>query len=162
MSNTIAARRASPRMRVATVAMAFAFIATTFSVALPRAVRASDSSLVGYWTMNETSGTTATDTGALPPNPLTTVGSPTFVAGKIGNALSLNGSQNAATPDETSLDIVSAITMAAWIKPGALGTQDLIAKEIHDRHQRVPVVAGGRRARSLSASTTTPPPGSTP
>ena len=120
MSTTIAARGSSPRMRVATVAMVFAFVATSFSVVLPHAVRAADASLVGYWTMNEASGTTAADTGALPANPLTTVGSPTFVPGKIGNALALSGSQNATTPDEASLDLTTAITMAAWIKPGAL------------------------------------------
>ena len=51
--------------------------------------------------MNEASGPTAADTGALPANPLTTVASPAFVPAKVGNALLLNGtSQYATTPDE--------------------------------------------------------------
>ena len=91
-----------------------------------------DPSLVGHWTMDETSGTTAHDTGAAPANDATTVAGPTFGAGKIGNALTLNGStQYATAPDEASLDITGAITMAAWIKPGVVNTQDLIAKDIN-------------------------------
>ena len=158
MSTTIAARGSSPRMRVATVAMVFAFVATSFSVVLPHAVRAADASLVGYWTMNEASGTTAADTGALPANPLTTVGSPTFVPGKIGNALALSGSRNPTTPDEASLDLTTAITMAAWVKPGAAATQDLIAKEITPTPMGInsPLLRQAvARARRLSDSITT-------
>ena len=94
-------------------------------------VGAAPSGPIAYWTMNEASGTRA-DTGSAPANDATTVGAPTSVAGQIGNALSLNGtSQHAATPDETSLDITSAITMAAWVRPGAAATQDLISKNVN-------------------------------
>ena len=93
---------------------------------------AGDSSLVGYWAMDETVGTTALDTGAAPANDAPTAGSPSFVAGKVGNALRLNGtSEYASTPDEASLDVTKAITMAAWVRPGRYATQDLIAKDIN-------------------------------
>ena len=82
--------------------------------------------LVGHWEMDGD----ITDTAA-PPNDATAIAGPTFVAGKIGQAISLNGtSQYATVPDSTDLDITGAITMAAWVKPTAVGTQDLIAKEI--------------------------------
>ena len=82
--------------------------------------------LVGHWEMDGG----VTDSAA-PPNDATAIASPTYVAGKIGQAISLNGtSQYATVPDSTDLDITGAITMAAWVKPTAVGTQDLIAKEI--------------------------------
>ena len=93
---------------------------------------AADSSLVGYWAMDETDGTTAFDTGAAPANDATTAASLPFVAGRVGNAVRLNGtSQYASTPDEASLDITGPITMAAWIKPEHYATQDPIAKDIN-------------------------------
>ena len=92
-----------------------------------------DPSLVGYWTMDETSGTVAHDTGGdSVVNDATTVGAPTFVAGRIGNALLLNGtSQYASAADANNLDLTTAITMAAWIRPTGYATQDLIAKDIN-------------------------------
>ena len=95
-------------------------------------VNAGGSGPIALWTMNEASGTTRADTGSAPANTATTVGSPTVVAGQLGNALSLNGtSQHAATPDEASLDLTGAITMAAWVRPGAAATQDLISKNVN-------------------------------
>ena len=87
---------------------------------------------IGYWTMDETSGTVAHDTGALPDNDAATVNSPSFVPGRIGTkALSLNGTnQYASTVDETTLDITGPITIAAWIKPtgSACATQRVLQK----------------------------------
>ena len=78
----------------------------------------SDPALVGCWLMDEGSGTVANDGGALPANNVTWAGTPAWVAGQSGGAISLNGtSQYGATPDEASLDIVNQITLAAWIKP---------------------------------------------
>ena len=71
--------------------------------------------------MDETSSSpTAYDSGASPANNAATAGTtlPTFVNGQIGSALQRDGaSQYASTPDETSLTITGAITIAAWIKP---------------------------------------------
>ena len=49
----------------------------------------------------------------------------------MGQAVSLNGtSQNATVPDaaNNSLDLTTGMTLAAWIRPGAAATQDLIKK----------------------------------
>ena len=59
------------------------------------------------------------------------IGSPTFVAGQVGQALSLNGTtQNASVPDANSLDLTTGMTLAAWIRPGVTvnTTQDVIKK----------------------------------
>ena len=91
-----------------------------------------DPSLIAYWTMDETGGATAHDTGAAPANDAALSGSPTFGTGRIGNALSLDGStQYGTVADEASLDITDAITIAAWVRPEKFATQDLIAKDIN-------------------------------
>ena len=88
-----------------------------------------DPSLIAYWTMDETGGATAHDTGAAPANDAALSGSPTFGTGRIGNALSLDGStQYGTVADEASLDITDAITIAAWIEPAKLATQHLVQK----------------------------------
>jgi hypothetical protein len=61
----------------------------------------------------------------------TLLGSPPFVAGRVGQALSLNGTtQYATVADANHLDLTSGLTMAAWIRPAgaAPATQDLIKK----------------------------------
>ncbi|HUS83435.1 MAG TPA: LamG domain-containing protein, partial [Dehalococcoidia bacterium] len=81
--------------------------------------------LVGYWAMEEGSGTTLDDSTD-PANDATTVGSPTWVSpGKVGSyALSLDGSDDyAMVADDNCLDITNAITISAWLKPGKVGTQ---------------------------------------
>lgn len=88
-----------------------------------------DPSLVGCWRMEEGSGTTLYDGGAEPYNDASTVGSPDFVGGQIGDhAISLNGSQYASTGNEASLNITGSITLAAWVYTTKTGTQYVIKK----------------------------------
>ncbi len=86
--------------------------------------------LRGHWAMEEGSGTTLVDSSAYG-NDAATTGSPTWTTGVRGLALNLNGtSQYATAPDDPSLDITDAITLAAWIRPGKVGTQYVIKKAI--------------------------------
>lgn len=91
----------------------------------------SDPTLVGCWQMEEGSGLDLIDSSAVG-NDATITGGPTWVAGKPGQALKLNGtSQYATVPDNNSLDMTTAITMAAWVKPEKIGTtQNIIKKTI--------------------------------
>lgn len=91
-----------------------------------------DNSLVGHWKMDETlAGSTAADTGELPANNAGTSNTPTFTAGKYGNALTLNGTNQYATAaDEDSLDLSTGMTVAAWIKPSKNGTQNILKKTV--------------------------------
>ncbi len=76
-------------------------------------VNAAAGSLRGWWTMDGN----ANDSSGLA-NHASLIGSPTFVAGQVGQALSLNGtSQNASVPDDNSLDLTTGMTLAAWIRP---------------------------------------------
>jgi hypothetical protein len=86
--------------------------------------------LVCHLKMEEGSGTTLVDDSPYH-NDGTTVASPTWTAGVIGQALNLNGtSQYATLPDAPSLDITNAITLVAWVKPAgaAASTQYLVKK----------------------------------
>lgn len=89
---------------------------------------ASSLALVGYWKMNEGSGTIIVDDSGFGNNGLTQ-GGPLWDTGVAGTALKLNGTnQYASVPDAASLDITQAITLAAWIRPEKLASQKVITK----------------------------------
>jgi hypothetical protein len=89
-----------------------------------------DASLVGCWPMEEGSGTTLIDATSFG-NDGNITGVPTWVAGYRGQALNLSGTgQYAIVVDDNSLDISNAITLAAWIRPGKTGTQNIIKKTL--------------------------------
>src|SRR4026209_237920 len=109
-------------------------VVPTFVLAggLPAVVRAgaggASSPPVGDWRMNEGSGTVLVDPSTFGNNG-TILGNPTWVTGQHGQAIRFDGSGDYATvPDNASLDISTAITMAAWVKPEAATTQNLIKK----------------------------------
>src|SRR3989344_2491526 len=77
--------------------------------------------LVGYWSMNEGTGTVAGD-GSGNGNRGTLTGGPTWVDGKRGKALSFDGGDdkvNAGTG--SSLNVTGAFTASAWIYPRSYG-----------------------------------------
>jgi len=89
-----------------------------------------DPSLVGCWRMEEGGGTTLQDGGALHFNDGTIINNPSWVSGKIGaRSLLFNASssQYITIPNDDSLNPTS-MTVAAWIKPSAAGTQDIVKK----------------------------------
>jgi hypothetical protein len=81
--------------------------------------------LVGWWKLDEASGTSASDssgngnTGTVTPN-----ATGVWVAGKINNAANLNGTtQQVNLPYNAAqvLPAASAFTVSAWVKPSNLG-----------------------------------------
>ena len=85
------------------------------------------SRLVAHWVMEEGSGGTILDATAHHLDGVV-AGAPSWVAGKYGQALALNGTnQYALVPHDTRLDL-GQITLAAWIQPAKLGTANVIAK----------------------------------
>lgn len=75
------------------------------------------SGLVGYWTFDgaDTTSTTATDRSGSS-NTGTLTGGPTVTTGKLGQALSFDGTDDyVSVSDATSLDLTTAITVSAWV-----------------------------------------------
>jgi glucose/arabinose dehydrogenase/fibronectin type 3 domain-containing protein len=76
--------------------------------------------LVGAWAFNESAGTTAADSSGSG-NPGTLVSGATWsTQGRYGGALSFNGTNGLVrVADSASLDLTSAMTLSAWIRPAA-------------------------------------------
>ena len=81
------------------------------------AIFTNPNTLVAHWAMEEGSGTTLIDSSTYVNNG-TILGSPSWVPGMKGQALSFNGTnQYVAVRDTPSLRIWNTITLAAWIAP---------------------------------------------
>lgn len=84
-----------------------------------------DTALSAVWHMDETSGQTVADSSGNNNNGTAT--GTTIVSGKYGNARSLNGTSDYIGVTNPSVPIGnSSYTMAAWIKPNAMGTYGII------------------------------------
>jgi parallel beta-helix repeat protein len=101
-----------------------------------------DPNLVGWWKLDEGSGVTAYDSSGHGNNGIL-YGGPRWVAGKIGNALHFDGTDDGVDcPNSASLDITGPITLAAWVKTEDSGdgrTHEYIVKGHRAyalRHQR--------------------------
>ena len=83
--------------------------------------------LVGYWSLNETSGGIANDGSGLANNG--TILNAARVSGHSGNALEFNGVNTSVTVANTdSLKITGQITMSGWVKPRSVqGKQNILA-----------------------------------
>jgi Concanavalin A-like lectin/glucanases superfamily/Secretion system C-terminal sorting domain len=88
----------------------------------------SKTALVGHWAMEENGGSTLIDSSSFKNN-ASIIEGPSWVEGKRGLALNLNGTIDyCSVPDDPTLNISSAITIAAWVKPGKYATQRIIRK----------------------------------
>jgi hypothetical protein len=87
------------------------------TVTVQNAVLTFRNGLIGYWSFNETSGTTANDASATGNNG-TLLGDATWAPGHIRGALSLDGQNGyVQVPSTPNLEqISSAITICAWVK----------------------------------------------
>ena len=71
--------------------------------------------LVGWWRFDEGTGNTAKDSSQYG-NDGTIYGTPTWVNGKYGKALSFDGANNYVNcGNSSSLDLTSALTVSCWI-----------------------------------------------
>ena len=81
-------------------------------------------SLIGYWSFDETSGSTASD-GSGNGNDGTLQGNATFAPGKLGNAISLDGTNSWV--DIPNLSFTGDFTIAAWVYlTGTIDNQDAL------------------------------------
>jgi hypothetical protein len=85
-----------------------------------------DYGLVGYWNMDEGSGTTAYDASGNGNNG--TIYGAKWTTGKFGSALSFDGVDDyVEVPGSVSLDITGPITVEAWVYPRASGVSMVFA-----------------------------------
>ncbi len=72
--------------------------------------------LIGHWRFDDGSGTTAIDS-SVSSNPGTLVNGPTWTAGRVGGAVSFDGTDDYVTvANEATYDVTGNLTVAAWIK----------------------------------------------
>jgi hypothetical protein len=130
-------------------------------------VSSAGSNLVGYWKLNETSGSTAADSSGNG-NTGTLVNAPAWTPGKINGALRFDGvTQYVDCGNASSLNPASQITLAAWINSSdgaARHTEEIIAKDNNVALQYfLRIQAGGQLIFAISGSrltgTTTLKPG---
>ena len=76
--------------------------------------------LVAAYAMDENGGTTIGDKAG---TNVGTVSGPTWAAGKFGSALSFDGVNDIVNiPDAASIDLTTAMTLEAWVRPTTLGS----------------------------------------
>lgn len=77
--------------------------------------------LIGYWPMNEGSGTVVGDLSGRGHDGVFATGTPTWTTGKIGGALSFSGNSAVRASNVlTTGDFSNGHTIAAWFNPSAL------------------------------------------
>jgi hypothetical protein len=85
-----------------------------------------DPSLVGWWKLDEGSGTTAVDWSGHNNNG-TFVGNPLWVAGQDGDALEFDGDDWVDCGSTSELNITGAISIACWVNPAGLSGDNAFA-----------------------------------
>lgn len=75
-----------------------------------------DNGLIGYWKMDENTGTTTVADSSGNNNTGTSASSANVTTGKFGNARSFN-STYVTIPDATNLNPTTAVTLSAWVNP---------------------------------------------
>jgi len=102
--------------------------------------------LVGYYPMNEGTGTIAGDFSGNG-NTGTLVSSPTWVTGKLGQALSFNGSNTVSIPNSSSLSPTASITLSAWVSPVGSGIFKTIIGKGADKTYEIDTGGGTNSVR---------------
>jgi hypothetical protein len=84
-------------------------------LAITNIANAQDPNLVGWWKLDEASGTTARDSSGFGNNGTLNNG-PTWVTGRIGDALDFDGTDDYVDcGDDESLNITGNITLSLWV-----------------------------------------------
>lgn len=89
-------------------------ILTILVLVLASVANATDPNLVGWWKLDETSGTIAADSSGKGHNG-TVVGSPKWIAGHIGGALRFNGNGYVSLPIGSVISSLAESTFAIWV-----------------------------------------------
>jgi len=94
--------------------MYLAFFVMVSSFVLTSVVKAD---LVGWWRLDEGTGTTVADFSGAGHNGFFAEGTPEWVEGKFGNALQFDGNNKVEIPDHPDFHLTDAVSIALWAKP---------------------------------------------
>ena len=90
--------------------------------------------LVGYWSMEDTTGSKATDFSG---NGNTgTISGASWATGKVGTGLSFDGNDDISVPDANSLDLSTAGTVSFWYKQSSSGQNMAVGKWLNTGNQQ--------------------------
>src|SRR5438132_3668388 len=122
-------KKASARGLAIGFATALVSLSTGSAKATSAQTAVAGSGLVAAYSFDEGSGTTAADSSG--DGNTGTISNATWTpAGKFGSALSFNGTSSWLTvPDSSSLDLTTAMTLEAWVKPASLSGWDAIVEK---------------------------------
>jgi hypothetical protein len=73
--------------------------------------------LIGWWRLDEGSGTTVADMSGNGHDGFFAEGTPEWVEGKFGNALKFDGTNKVEIPDHPDFHLTDAVSIALWAKP---------------------------------------------
>ena len=103
-------------------------ITVLLGLSLSSVATAADPSQVGWWKLDEISGTIAEDSSGFG-NHGTLLGDVAWVAGRLGGAWQADGNgDHIEVPDNPSLNISDAVTVSAWVNVASSGNRELIEK----------------------------------
>jgi len=131
----------SARHKISMQAAAVVFLLAT-GVGVVSALPSS-SQLVAHWSFDQSSGTTLTDNSGNG-HTGTISGSPTWGAGKIGNALTFKGTDNIAVGNITQINNVSQVTLATWMKRAAVGAKVFVGKQASNQDLGIEAYSDGK------------------
>jgi hypothetical protein len=119
------------RLKRGFAAYAATVLAIAGSVAAPFSAFAAPpaGNLVAYWAMNETNGTTVSNSAGSS-YVGTIIGTPTWAPGKVGNGLTFDGTNSVLLGDIGPIDNANKVTLAAWIKRSESNARVLIGKQV--------------------------------
>jgi len=73
--------------------------------------------LIGWWRLDEGTGTTVADFSGAGHNGFFAEGNPEWAQGKFGNALKFDGTNKVEIPDHPDFHLTDAVSIALWAKP---------------------------------------------
>jgi chitodextrinase len=112
--------------------------------------------LVGYWKFDEGSGTAVADSSGSNNSGVISGAGATWATGKIGGALSFNGSSGKVTvPGANSINFTGSFTLTAWVRPSALsGYETVVHKGATSACTYWLQTSGARVSGGISSSST--------
>jgi RHS repeat-associated protein len=112
----------------------------------------SNNNLVGYWNLNEGTGTTANDTSGTGNNgTLMNMDNTNWVAGKAGTALNFAGTNDYVDiPHSTSLNISNYLTVGVWVNPSVASNAGYVIEKQSSWHFQIGGYAGVQNRLDLT------------